>query len=56
MARRLNDLTSMSYATIYGDLNATFHVGKYSDIPEASWQEVTAWFSARITASERRRR
>jgi hypothetical protein len=55
MARRLNDLTNMSYATIYGDLNSTFHVGKYSDIPDAQWPEVAKWLQQRIDAAQKRR-
>jgi hypothetical protein len=55
MARRLNKLTGIAYATIYGDLNATFHVGKYSDIPDANWPQVATWFQQRIDAGEKRR-
>ncbi|HEX6799037.1 MAG TPA: phage antirepressor N-terminal domain-containing protein [Ktedonobacterales bacterium] len=54
LAKRLNELAGFSYATIYGELNAAFHVGKYSDIPAARWPDVLAWFKARIDAAERR--
>jgi len=54
MAKRLSDLSGMSYAAIYGDLNAAFHVGRYSDLPDARWAEITAWFERRITAALRR--
>jgi hypothetical protein len=54
MAGMLHELASYSFATIYGDLNAAFHVGRYSDIPDAQWAEVTAWFQARITATATR--
>ncbi len=55
MATRLHDLTGLPFATIYSDLNAAFHVGKYSDIPDGSWPQVTVWFQQRIDAAERRR-
>jgi hypothetical protein len=48
-------LAGYSFATIYGDLNAAFHVGRDSDIPDVQWAEVTAWFQARIDATEKRR-
>jgi hypothetical protein len=51
MAKRLNELSGLSFATIYGDLNAAFHVGKYSDIPDAHWSAVTTWFQQRIEAA-----
>ncbi len=35
MARRLSEVSGIAYATIYSDLNAAFHVGKYSDIADA---------------------
>ena len=54
LARRLNELMGASYATIYGELNAAFHVGRYSDIADARWSEIAAWFKARIDAAERR--
>jgi hypothetical protein len=54
MAGRLHDLTDYSYATIYGDLNTAFHVGRYSDIPDASWPQVALWFQQRINAAEKR--
>jgi hypothetical protein len=53
MAKRLNELTGVAYATIYGELNDTFHVGRYADIPEADCARVAAWFQARITSAER---
>jgi hypothetical protein len=53
-AARLHELTGASYATLYGELNAAFHVGKYSDIAEARWPEIAAWFKTRIAAAERR--
>jgi hypothetical protein len=56
MARRLSELSGIAYATIYGDLNAAFHVGRYSDIPDAHWAEITAWFQRRIDAAEKRHR
>src|SRR5690348_9465341 len=54
-AARLHELTGAGYATIYGELNAAFHVGKYSDIAEARWSEIAAWFKTRIEVAERRR-
>ncbi len=55
MARRLNELNGVSYAAIYGELNDAFHVGRYSDISDAQWADVTVWFERRITAADRRR-
>jgi hypothetical protein len=55
MVGRLHELAGFSFATFYGDLNAVFHVGKYSDIPDGRWAEVVAWLQARRTAAERRR-
>jgi hypothetical protein len=55
MARRLSDRSGIAYATIYSDLNTAFHVGRYSDIPDALWPEITAWFQRRIDAAEKRR-
>jgi hypothetical protein len=55
MAGRLHELTSYSFATIYSELNAAFHVGRYSDIPDAQWAEVAAWLQARIAAAEKHR-
>jgi hypothetical protein len=54
MAGRLHDLGGYSFAAIYGELNAAFHVGKYSDIPDARWAEVVGWFNPRIEAAELR--
>jgi hypothetical protein len=55
MVKRLHDLTGYAFSTIYTDLNRSFRVGKYSDIPDARWPDVAQWFSARIAAAERRR-
>src|SRR5262249_60919101 len=55
MAKRLNELTGIAYTTIYGDLNAAFHVGQYSDIPDANWTQVVTWFQQRTDAAEKRR-
>jgi len=55
MARRLSELSGISYASIYAELNDTFHVGKYSDIADARWADITAWFQLRIDAAEKRR-
>ena len=54
-ATRLHELSGRAYATIYGDLNAAFHVARYSDIPEARWPEIVAWFKTRIEAAEKQR-
>ncbi|HLJ82467.1 MAG TPA: hypothetical protein VKT52_13335 [Ktedonobacterales bacterium] len=55
MVARLHELSGMGYGTIYADLNASFHVGRYSDIPEAEWERVTGWLTTRIAAAEKRR-
>jgi BRO family, N-terminal domain len=56
VAGRLHDLAGYSFAAIYGDLNAAFHVGKYSDIPDALWTEVAEWLQRRVDAAERQRK
>src|SRR5690348_3050838 len=53
-ATRLHELSGLAYATIYGDLNAAFHVARYADIADARWPEIVAWFKARIDAAEQR--
>lgn len=53
MAKRLHEIGGFSFATIYGELNAAFHVGKYDQIPDASWDEAVEWFTTRIRAAER---
>jgi len=55
MAKRLNDLSGIAYATIYSDLNAAFHVGRYTDIPDAHWPQVAAWFERRIVVAQKPR-
>jgi hypothetical protein len=55
MVKRLHDLTGYAFSTIYTDLNRSFRVGKYSDIPDARWPDVAQWFNTRIAAAERRR-
>ena len=52
-AKRLNELAGISYATVYGDLNAAFHVGTYRDIPDAAWSDVTRWLQRRLDAASR---
>jgi BRO family, N-terminal domain/ORF6C domain len=56
MAGRLHEMAGFSFAAIYGDLNAAFHVGKYSDIPDAQWAEISAWLQQRIDAAQRGRK
>ena len=40
----------------YGELNAAFHVARYSDIADARWPEIAAWFKTRLDAAEKRGR
>ncbi len=54
-AVRLHDLGGFAFPTIYGELNTHFHVGKYSDIADAEWEAVAAWFRVRLDAAEKRR-
>jgi hypothetical protein len=54
MAARLHELSGISYATIYGELNTAFHVGRHSNIPDAQWLEVATWFQRRIDVAEKR--
>jgi hypothetical protein len=56
MAGRLHQVAGYSYGTIYSELNTAFHVGKYSDIPDAHWAEVAAWLQARIDNAQRQHR
>lgn len=56
MAGRLHELSGMSFAAIYGELNEMFHTGKYSDIAEADWERVSEWFCVRIAGAERRQK
>jgi antirepressor protein len=55
MAGRLHEVSGATYGSIYGELNTAFHVGKYSDIPDAEWPEVATWIQRRIETAERRR-
>jgi hypothetical protein len=54
MAKRLHEVGGFAYSTIYAELNQAFHVGKYDQIPDEAWHEVTAWFTTRTNAAERR--
>jgi hypothetical protein len=45
----------VAYATIHDELRQHFHVGKYEQIPESRWAEVTEWFKRRIDAAQKRR-
>jgi hypothetical protein len=56
MATQLHTVAGYSFATIYSDLNAAFHVGRYSDISDSEWAEVARWLQARIAAAEKRHR
>jgi len=56
VAVRLPELSGDAYSTIYGKLNADFHVGRYSDIPDAQWEQVEAWFRCELDDAERRHR
>lgn len=55
MVGRLHDIGGYAFATIYSDLNAAFHVGKYSDIPDAQWSQVAEWLQRRLDAAGSRR-
>ena len=52
---RLHELSGLSFSTVYSDLNHTFHVAHYNDIPDARWSEVAAWLQRRLDRAERRR-
>lgn len=56
LAKRLHEVGGFSFATIYSDLNATFHVGRYEQMPESAWEDVARWFTTRIHSAERRGR
>ncbi len=56
MERRLNELSGISHAAIYSELNDPFHVAKYDQIPDTRWVDIAAWFERRIDAAEKRHR
>ena len=56
MAARLHEVAGFAFSTIYSDLNAAFRVGRYDQIPDTRWAEVTTWFQMRIDTAERRRK
>jgi hypothetical protein len=56
LAKRLHEVGGFSFATIYGELNASFHVGKYDQIADSAWEDIARWFATRINAAERRGR
>jgi hypothetical protein len=53
--KRLHDLSGIGYASVYGELNHDFHVGKYTEIPDAQWSDVAAWFKRRLDAATTKR-
>jgi hypothetical protein len=55
MANRLHDLSGASHGAIYNELRQAFYVGKYSEIAEARWQDVAAWFQVRVAAAQQRK-
>jgi ORF6C domain len=56
MTRRLSELTGISYAAIYAELDDHFHVAKYDQIPDTHWADIAAWFGRRTDAAEKGRR
>jgi hypothetical protein len=54
--KHLADLLNLKPGQVYSDLNATFHVPRYAEIPEEKWEEVSAWFKMRIQAAERQKK
>jgi hypothetical protein len=55
-AKHLADLLGLKKpGSVYSELNDHFHVPRYTEIPEAHWEEVAEWFRMRIQAAERRR-
>jgi hypothetical protein len=54
--KHLADLLNLKPGQVYADLNASFHVPRYAEIPEDRWQEVAEWFRMRVQAAERRRK
>jgi hypothetical protein len=53
--KRLHEVSGVAYATIHDELRQHFRVGKYEQIPEARWAEVTEWFKRRIEVAQKRR-
>lgn len=56
MVARLHEVSGISYGSIYGEFNAAFQVGRYTDIPDMRWAEVSGWLTKRIEAAEKRPR
>jgi hypothetical protein len=54
--RHLSELTGAHFQTIYADLNESFHVAKYDQIPESRWLDVSVWLKTRIDAADKRRK
>jgi hypothetical protein len=48
-------VSGVAYATIHDELRQHFRVGKYEQIPEARWAEVTEWFKRRIDTAQKHR-
>src|SRR5579871_635105 len=51
---QLQELTGWNYRRIYGDLNASFQVGTFSNIREEQWEQVASWFQVRLDAARKR--
>jgi hypothetical protein len=53
--KRLHEVSGTAYPTIHTELQQTFHVGTYTQIPDELWAEVAEWFKHRIDAASTRR-
>jgi hypothetical protein len=53
LAKRLNDVSGQSFASIYTKLGEHFHVARYQQLPEARWFEIMQWFQQQIAAGKR---
>lgn len=52
MVKRLNELTSIPYQTIYWELAQAFQAPRYNEIVESQYPAVCDWFQRRIEAAK----
>ena len=49
---QVNRLTGQTHAAIYDALREHFRVSSYKELPESRWQDIVAWFNARISRGQ----
>lgn len=50
---QISKVSEVRHQTIWGDLNKTFHVSTYSDIPDEKWPEVQKYLQQRLDTAKR---